>query len=152
MTYKLNNSSKIYHRILGILHFIFFTNVLSTYLASTGESSSNTFTISTDDFLILLVFFLIQLIPLILFVKTELPIFRKILLIALIIATIRAVPQIGFLEAPVINIGFFSVLNQLSGVNAIVVIILQIYMYMLVKNKLKTSLNQPKNKTPLISE
>jgi len=99
-----------------------------------------------------LVFFLIQLIPLILFVKTELPIFRKILLIALIIATIRAVPQIGFLEAPVINIGFFSVLNQLSGVNAIVVIILQIYMYMLVKNKLKTSLNQPKNKTPLISE
>lgn len=152
MIYKPDNSSKIYHRILGILHFIFFTNVLSTYLASSGESSSNTFTLSTDDFLLLLGLFLIQLIPLILFVKTELPIFRKILLVTLIVATIRAVPQIGFLEAPVIDIGFFSVLNQLSGVNAIVVIILQIYMFMLVKGKLKTSLDQPKNKTPLISE
>jgi hypothetical protein len=152
MIYKSDNSSKTYHCILGILHFIFFTNVLSSYLASSGESSSNTFTITTGDFLLLLGLFLIQLIPLMLYVKTELPIFRKILLISLIIVTIRAVPQIGFLEAPVINIGFFSVLNQLSGVNAIVVIILQIYMFMLVKGKLKTSLDQPKNKTPLISE
>ena len=152
MTFKLHNSSSMYHRIIGILHFIFFTNVLTTYLASSGESSSVTFTLTTDDFLLLLILFLIQLIPLMLFVKTELPIFRKILLLSLILVTIRAIPQIGFLDAPMIDIGFFAVLNQLSGVNAIVVIIIQIYMFMLVKDQLQTSLHQTENKTPLLKE
>jgi len=152
MTFKLHNSSKIYIRLLGILHFMFFTNVATTYLASTGESSSATFTITGGEFLILLILFLIQLIPLILFVKTELPIFKKILLTTTILVAIRAIPQIGYLNAPLINIGFFSVLNQLSGVNAIVVIILQIYIFMLVNNKLQASLVQGNNKTTPISE
>jgi hypothetical protein len=40
----------------------------------------------------------------------------------------------------------------LSGVNAIVVIILQIYIFMLVNNKLQASLVQGNNKTTPISE
>lgn len=117
------------------LFCIFLLVVIGRYLASTGISSSASFTMGLKELDVLTIIYLLQAIPLVLLKITRYPFFKTCFLISQVIGLLSDLPSLGYFGGSVIYGSFIGYLNDAAAYFAILAIFLHIYLFYYVKNR-----------------
>ena len=119
--------------------------LIGRYLASTGISSSSSFSMEPRELYALTIVYLLQAIPLFLLKITRYPTFKTCFLISQVLALLFNLPGLGYFGGSEIYGSFIHYLNEAAAYAASWAICFHIYIFFYVKNRtIDTLLRTPR--------